>query len=102
VESTLLPDQLAKRLDSALNGAAVRLLNIANRGTTVFPLTEKPVGLVDHYWCLFVARKPEGEVPDTAILDLLQRLGTDHRWMHVEKLQQFDGVDGFSKAAGQA
>jgi isocitrate dehydrogenase len=102
VESTLLPEELANRLDSALNGADVRLLNIANRGTMVYPLSEKPVGLVDHYRCRFVARAPQADVADDTILDLLRRIGMDHHWMHVEKLQQFDGVDAFSKSLGQA
>jgi isocitrate dehydrogenase len=35
------------------------------------------------------------------ILDLLSRIGAVHRWMHVEKLQEFEGVAGFTKAQGE-
>jgi hypothetical protein len=31
------------------------------------------------------------------ILALLTRVGDEHVWMHVEKLQQFDDVDAFSR-----
>ena len=33
------------------------------------------------------------------ILSLLTKIGEVHTWMHVEKLQQFDGEDAFSRTS---
>jgi isocitrate dehydrogenase len=35
------------------------------------------------------------------IADLIVRVGREHSWMHVEKLQRFDGADGFTKDQGE-
>jgi isocitrate dehydrogenase len=43
----------------------------------------------------------ETDVTDAQILDLLGRISATYRWCHVEKLQRFDGKDGFSKAQGE-
>jgi isocitrate dehydrogenase len=56
---------------------------------------------VDHYRCRFLLRDGAGELDDAAILELLQRIGGRYRWMHVEKLQEFDGAQGFTKAQGE-
>lgn len=102
IESTLQPAALGERLEKAVIGAELRLLMVSNRGMMVYPSGDGPVGLVDHYRCRFVGRAPGLEIGDATIIDLLGRLGAEFRWMHVEKLQQFDGVDGFHKAQGQA
>jgi len=102
VESTLMPAELGGQLERAVDGSAVRLLMISNRGTMVYPAAQGPAALVDHYRCRFVAREADMDLDDGAVLDLLGRMGRSHRWMHVEKLQQFDGVDAFSKSQGQA
>jgi len=41
------------------------------------------------------------ELGDAVIMALLDRLSPRHRWMHLEKLQEFDGVPGFTKAQGE-
>jgi isocitrate dehydrogenase len=102
VESTLMPADLGERLEADSHESQLRLLMISNRGTLVYPGNGAPVGLVDHYRCRFVGRDPAAEVGDDAILELLRRVGSNHRWMHIEKLQQFEGSDAFSKSQGQA
>lgn len=102
VESTLMPADLGERLEADSRESQLRLLMISNRGTLVYPGDGGPVGLVDHYRCRFVGRDPAADVGDDAILELLRRVGGKHRWMHIEKLQQFDGSDAFSKSQGQA
>ena len=102
VESTLMPADLGERLEADSHESQLRLLMISNRGTLVYPGNGAPVGLVDHYRCRFVGRDPAAEIGDDAILELLRRVGSNHRWMHVEKLQQFEGSDAFSKSQGQA
>ncbi|HEX6251122.1 MAG TPA: NADP-dependent isocitrate dehydrogenase [Gemmatimonadaceae bacterium] len=102
IESTLMPADLGERLEADSHETPLRLLMISNRGTLVYPGDGGPVGLVDHYRCRFVGRDPGADVGDEAILQLLRRVGSGHRWMHIEKLQQFDGSDAFSKSQGQA
>ncbi len=99
VETIEQPDSVAETLERATVGSAVRFLSLANRGTTVYPQDGAPVGLVDHYRCRLLSRHT-GELGDADILDALRRIGEVYPWMHVEKLQQFDGVDAFSKAQG--
>lgn len=35
------------------------------------------------------------------LLDLVYRVGERHRWMHIEKLNEFDGELGFTRAQGE-
>jgi isocitrate dehydrogenase len=35
------------------------------------------------------------------ITDLLARIGASYSWMHVEKLQRFDGKDAFERPQGE-
>jgi hypothetical protein len=35
------------------------------------------------------------------ILDVLQRVAAINPWMHVEKLQEFDGAAAYTKAQGE-
>jgi isocitrate dehydrogenase len=102
IESSLMPADLGEQLEAEALESPMRLLMISNRGTLVYPASGGPVGLVDHYRCRFVARAPGADIADAAILELLRCVGRRHRWMHLEKLQQFDGADGFSKSQGQA
>ena len=97
VESTAEPGALAASLNAATAGLPVKLELIANRGSAVFPNTVRTLSLVDHYRCRFVC-VGGGDLTDSEILSLLQRVGTAHHWMHVEKLQQFDGEDAFTRS----
>jgi isocitrate dehydrogenase len=96
VESEQQPAALAATLESASAALPVKLELIANRGSSVYPNTERNVSLVDHYRCRFVC-DGGGDFGDAEILSLLARIGESHRWMHVEKLQQFDGADAFTR-----
>ncbi|HEV2642552.1 MAG TPA: NADP-dependent isocitrate dehydrogenase, partial [Candidatus Elarobacter sp.] len=102
VESLEQADELGESLSRLCDGAQLALKVISNRGTAVWPSTGQRTSLVDAFQCRFVASGPvEAEVSDAQILDLLQRVSTRYRWVHVEKLQRFDGKDGFSKAQGE-
>ncbi len=41
------------------------------------------------------------EPTDAQIFDVLQRIGGQHRWAHVEKLQEFNGAAGYTKSQGE-
>ena len=71
---------------------------ITNRGALVFPSNGRRVSLVDHFRCRFVLREAAANFGDAEILSLLGAIGIKHRWMHIEKLQEFDGEPGFSKS----
>ncbi len=97
VETRLGPADLARDLEQVAGASGVRLQMITNRGAMVFPSTERAVSLVDHFRCRFI-RADDGDLGDAEIIALLGKVGTNHRWMHVEKLQEFDGEAAFSKS----
>jgi isocitrate dehydrogenase len=95
------PDGLAESLGPLVTGSPLRLKMISNRGTQVWPSTQGETSCVDHWRCRFVAREAGVDVGDAVIEELLQKVGTAHRWMHVEKLNVFDSEVGYSKAQGE-
>ncbi len=101
VESELLPEPLGHLLESLAEDSALKLKMISNRGTKVYPPTGAITDVVDHYRCRFVARDAGTELTDAQIMELLQRVASRVRWMHLEKLQEFDGEMGFTKAQGE-
>lgn len=56
---------------------------------------------VDHWFCRFVSIDAKEEVTDETIKDLVQKVGSQYRWVHLEKLQEFDGKPGYTKAQGE-
>ena len=101
VESPLDPETLGTSLHELTDGTKLELKSISNRGRQVFPATGASADMVDHYACRFVIRDDPGDLSDDAVHDLLTRVSTRHRWMHIEKLQEFDGELGFTRAQGE-
>ncbi len=98
IESRLQPAELAEMLNEVCGGTTVSLQMIGNRGNTVYPMDDdRPVTLVDQYRCRFMKKDRNDDLTDAEILRLLTRIGEDHFWMHIEKLQQFDDEDAFSR-----
>ncbi len=103
IESLEHPAQIGETLTRMADGSGLKLKVISNRGTAVWPDTAHGTSLVDAYQCRFVIAGPvESDVTDAQILDLLGRISAKYRWGHIEKLQRFDGKDGFSKAQGES
>ncbi|MDP9363794.1 MAG: hypothetical protein M3Q10_06145 [Chloroflexota bacterium] len=100
VESSLDPEELGRGLERLVSDSPLRLKMVSNRGTMLYPPTGAMTDAVDHWRCRFVLRDG-GEVADAHVLDLLSRVGADHRWMHIEKLQEFDGEPAYTKAQGE-
>ncbi|MDE2516211.1 MAG: NADP-dependent isocitrate dehydrogenase [Rhodospirillales bacterium] len=86
---------------AAVTGSPFRLAGISNRGAQVWPATGGRSFLVDHFRARFLLETPIAGDGAAEIADLLGRLG-GWRWMHLEKLQRFDGVDGFAKGQGES
>jgi isocitrate dehydrogenase len=98
IESALEPQALASDLEKLVRSSPLKLEMITNRGAMVFPSNDRRVSLVDHYRCRFVLRETASTFGDAEILSLLGTVGATHRWMHIEKLQEFDGEPAFSKS----
>lgn len=101
VESERDPVAIGITLQAAAEGSAFALKMISSRGAQVWPEMGGNTFLVDHFRARFLFREPPKGDAVAEITDLLQRIGRQHRWMHLEKLQRFDGVDAFTKAQGE-
>ncbi len=101
VESALSAEAIGKSVEHLALDTPVKLKMISNRGTKVYPPTGAMTDCVDHWRCRFVLRDAGGDLDDSTVFDLLRRIAAQYRWMHVEKLQEFDGVSGFTMAQGE-
>lgn len=101
VESGLSANELGVSLDALVEGGPLRLKMISNRGTKVYSDNGGLTDCVDHWRCRFVVRDSATDLSDEDLAAHLSRLAAVHRWMHVEKLQEFDGVPAYSRAQGE-
>lgn len=108
VESGLGADELGKDLERLAAGTPLKLKMISNRGTKVYPSAGAITDCVDHWFCRFIMRSPNGssapaggDLTDAEVLDLVARVAARHRWTHLEKLHELDGAQGFTKAQGE-
>ncbi len=101
VQSDLSPAALGKSIETLIAGASFRLQMISNRGTKVYPHVADLPDLVDHFRCRLVVHDPAFAATDAEILDLVHRIGRGHVWMHIEKLRDYDGTPGFTRAQGE-
>ncbi|TVQ75542.1 MAG: NADP-dependent isocitrate dehydrogenase [Phycisphaeraceae bacterium] len=102
VESASNAVELGRSLEGLSEGSALRLKMISNRGTRVYPPMEGGItDCVDHWRCRFILRDAGGDMQDADLLKLLEKVGSKHRWMHIEKLAMLDGKEAFSKAQGE-
>jgi len=94
------PGRVAERLQPSCSASSFTLKMVSNRGTQVWPKPGTQPTCVDHYRCRFFF---DGSSPwsDDAVIDLLARVGSVYRWMHVEKLEEHDGAASFTRAQGQ-
>jgi isocitrate dehydrogenase len=100
IETGEEPPALAASLQAAAEATGLTLKMIENRGVQVWPAHTGEPFLVDLFRCRFMLATPR-ENADQALAQLLAAVGARHHWMHVEKLQRFDGKDGYTKAQGE-
>ena len=55
----------------------------------------------DHWRCRFIIREDPGDLWDEDVHQLLARISRRHTWMHIEKLQEFDGELGLHPGPGR-
>ncbi len=101
VESAESPEELGAALSGMAAKGGLKLKMISNRGTKVFPSIGGLTDCVDHWRCRFVTFPSAAWLDDDTILSLLSRIGGSYRWMHVEKLEELDGVPGYTRAQGE-
>lgn len=94
-------DELAARVNRAVEGASAKLEMITNRGVKVWPEGMKETFCTDHWRCRFKPKSGEhlakGEICN--LMQKLEQAGVDI--IKTENLYSFDGVNGFSLGQGQ-
>ncbi len=101
IEADLDPVTLGESLQAIAAPTPLHLKMISNRGTKVFPPTAAVPDCVDHWRCRFVLNDPQAELTDAVLLDLLNLIAPRYRWMHLEKLNDFDGAPAYTRAQGE-
>jgi isocitrate dehydrogenase len=101
LESALGSEELGNGLKKMTEEGALKLKLVSNRGTKVYPAMGTSTDCVDLWFCRFLHSDEAHEVTDADIYDLLSRVGNQHRWVHIEKLQSFNGDMAFTKAQGE-
>ena len=92
---------IGQSMEKICEGRDLYLKMVDSRGTMVYPPNDVLTDTVDAWRARFMLRDDSGELSDAQLIDLLQAVAAEHTWAHVEKLQRFDGEDGFTKAQGE-
>ncbi|MDE1879750.1 MAG: isocitrate dehydrogenase, partial [Euryarchaeota archaeon] len=101
VESSTDARTLGTELQKLVQGTPLVLHGISNRGTLVFPPSDAMTDVVDHWQCRFLLSDGQREVPEEALITLLQRIAARHRWVATERLQEFEGTPAFTRPQGE-
>ena len=101
VESPLSAAELGSSLMELTHDTKLSLKMISSRGTKVFPPTGAMTETGDHFRCRFIIKEEPGDLSDQDVHELLVRISSAHSWMHIEKLQEFDGELGFTRDQGE-
>jgi isocitrate dehydrogenase len=101
VESPLSANDLGTSLAELTADTRLTLTMVSSRGTKVFPSTGAITDTLDHWRARFITKQNPGDLPDEDVHELLQRISSRHRWMHIEKLQEFDGELAFTRDQGE-
>lgn len=101
VESAQNADQLGPEIERLSAETPFKLKLISNRGTKVYPAVGAITDCVDHWRCRFIPRSGDGDFSDDQVIDLVRKVSTRHRWVHLEKLLEIDGKPCFTKDQGE-
>ena len=94
--------EIGPKLEAACQGTGFKLKMISNRGTVVYPLTGTSPDVVNQWRCRLYLEQPVVEPTMKRVNGILESIENQGlRWMHIEKLCKFDGVDSFTKAQGE-
>jgi isocitrate dehydrogenase len=101
IESPLSASELGASLMELTSDTRMSLKMVSSRGTKVFPPTGAITDTLDHWRARFITKENPGDLPDEDVNQLLARISRRHTWMHIEKLQEFDGELGFTRDQGE-
>jgi isocitrate dehydrogenase len=101
LEAAIDKNELGQALEKIVEQTQVRLKMISNRGTKVYPDMGSLIDCVDQWRCRFVMRDADAELANSELMQLVERIAAKYHWMHIEKLQEFDGKLGYSLAQGE-
>lgn len=101
IKSPLDPNPLGDDLVRLSEGTALRLKMISNRGTKVYPEGLGRTDCVDHWRCRFIMRDENAAMSDPDLLALVNAVAPSHEWVHIEKLCELDGEQGYTRAQGE-
>ncbi len=102
IETTLTPEQLGKNVEKLCESTCFYLKFVSSRGVKCYPDAQtQGTDFVDQARCRFFLKNTSQEVLDHMILELLEKIGSVHKWGHVEKLHEFDGKPAFTKPHGE-
>jgi isocitrate dehydrogenase len=101
IESPLSASELGASLMELTSDTRMSLKMVSSRGTKVFPPTGAITDTLDHWRARFITKENPGDLPDEDVNQLLARISRRHKWMHIEKLQEFDGELGFTRDQGE-
>jgi len=101
LDTTQEVNALGEALEGLIAGMPLSLKMIDSRGVKIFPSVGGLLpDMVDHCRARFLM-KGDGEMDLELTLKLLKIIGENYSWMHTERLNVFDGEDGFTKAQGE-
>ena len=82
-----------------VNGEALELTLITNRGAKVWPNGQPETFTTDHWRCRFFSQ--QGIISHTQIINLLERVANSgFDFIKIENLYNFDGQPGYSSVSG--
>lgn len=101
IESAEHPAKVGPVVASLLEGSPLQLKMISNRGTQIFPDKGTIIDCIDASTCRLLLRDAAADLSDADIFAVLPKLATKLKWTHLEKLNEFDGAPGYTKAQGE-
>lgn len=101
IEADRKPQSLGDEIESLVEGQDLKLTIISNRGARVYPPTEGFIDCVDQWRLRFFPRQEKADVTDAQIMALVEKVASKFRWTNIEKLHEFDGEPGYTKAQGE-
>ncbi|MCB1135434.1 MAG: isocitrate dehydrogenase, partial [Chlamydiia bacterium] len=103
IDTSLEPDDLAKKLLSMSHAGPFKLTMISNRGTQVWPIGSAYTDCVDYYRVRFEVEegKELAQNDQRPCLDLVSFIADQFTVCSYDLLRTFDGIKGYSVAQGQ-
>lgn len=101
IETDQSPAELGPQLESLAQDSPFYLKMLSSRGVIVYPVPGVVPEAGDYCRARFILKETSDASDDGKIVDLISCINKKYRWTHIEKLNVFDGENGFSKAQGE-